>query len=49
MGVGKNISRKGSLNRRSLHSAPPDFLSMLVALCDVGHPYELGHLAVRAG
>jgi hypothetical protein len=28
----KNISRKGPLNCRSLHCAPPDFLWNLVAL-----------------
>jgi hypothetical protein len=29
---GENISKNGPLNRRSLHYAPPDFLSRLVAL-----------------
>ena len=28
----KNISKKGPLNRRSLHYAPPDFLLRVVAL-----------------
>jgi hypothetical protein len=30
--LSKNISRRGPLNSRSLHSAPPDFLLSVVAL-----------------
>jgi hypothetical protein len=33
--LSKNIPKKGPLNRRSLHCAPPDFLSRSVALISI--------------